>query len=73
MLLLLYQRPPLKAYLWCTSKLQSAPPLHCFVLLCCDTMLAIEFPDSVGNLVAMAPTILQSPEEKDKQKKRKLA
>jgi hypothetical protein len=37
-------------------------------------MLVTDLPDSIGNLwpMAMGPTLLQSPKEKDKQKKLKL-
>jgi hypothetical protein len=35
-------------------------------------MLVIDLPDSIGNLWPVNPTLLWSPEEKDKQKKLRL-
>ena len=47
-----------------------ALPSPCTCTLYCDIMLVTYLPYSIGNLwaVAMGPTLLQSLEEKDKQK-----
>ncbi len=47
-------------------------PPPCTCTLCCNIMLFTDIPYSMVNSVAMGPTLLQSLEEKDKQKKLKL-
>ncbi len=44
------------------------PPPCTVVLLCCDIMLVIDLPDSIGNLWPWALLSSRVQEEKDKQK-----
>ncbi len=44
------------------------PPPPCTCTFCCDKMLVTDIPYSMVNTEAMGPALLQSLEEKDKQK-----
>jgi hypothetical protein len=51
--MLLYQIPPLEAYLWCTMHPLPPPPPSLALLYCCDVIKyenKTDLPDSVGNL-----------------------